>query len=98
MGSIEMTYFEEVVIDDRPRSMIPCRIAGEERLLTQLQDRQHFVDSAEMFSFRDLVDIHTRVLQTYLQAKIARLKSHIEETVWLGRESGLKFCFCHRRR
>ena len=57
--------------------LVVCRIAGEERLLTQLQDRQHFVDSAEMFSFRDLVDIHTGVLQTYLQAKIARFKSHI---------------------
>ena len=69
---------------------VECRFAREERLLTQLQDRQHFVDSVEMFSFRDL--------QTYLQAKIARLKSHREKKVWLGRESGLKYCFCHRRK
>ena len=78
--------------------LVVCRIAGEERLLTQLQDRQHFVDSAEMFSFRDLVDIHTGVLQTYLQAKIARFKSHLEEKLWLGRGSRLKCCSGHQRK
>jgi len=55
-----------------------CRIAGEElRLLTQLQDRQHFVDSAEMFSLQDLMDINTGVLAQYLTNKLETFKSHI---------------------
>jgi len=57
--------------------LVVCRIAGEERLLTLLQDRQHFVDSAEMFSFRDLVDINSGVLVSYLKSIFETFKTHI---------------------
>ena len=54
-----------------------CRLAGEGRLLTLLQDRQHFVDGAEMFSFRDLIDINSGHLITYLENKFHIFKTHI---------------------
>ena len=54
-----------------------CRIAGEERLLTLLQDRQHFVDSPRMFSLQDMIDLNSGVLAQYLQSKLDVFKSHI---------------------
>lgn len=61
--------------------LMVCRLAGEERLLTLLHDRQHFVDSAEMFSFRDLIDINSGVLNTYLKTKLDTFKTHIVSCV-----------------
>ena len=57
--------------------LMVCRIAGEERLLTVLQDRQHFVDNSEMFSYQDLLDINSGVLQNYLETVFNQFKSHI---------------------
>lgn len=54
-----------------------CRIAGEERLLTLLLDRHHFVDNAVMFTIQDLLDINSGVLLSYLEAKCQRFKTHI---------------------
>ena len=58
--------------------LLVCRIAGEEkRLLTLLQDRQHFVDSPHMFSLQDMIDINSGVLSQYLQTKLDTFKLHI---------------------
>ena len=58
--------------------LLVCRIAGEEkRLLTLLQDRQHFVDSPHMFSLQDMIDINSGVLSQYLQSKLDTFKQHI---------------------
>jgi len=57
--------------------LMVCRIAGEKKLLTLLQDRQHFVDSSEMFSLQDLIDINSGVLLSYLETKFSQFKSHI---------------------
>merc|ERR1712211_80697 len=54
-----------------------CRIAQEERLLTKLKDRQHFVEGADMYSFQDLLDIHSGVLATYLTSIINTFRDHI---------------------
>eukprot|EP00092_Neocalanus_flemingeri_P038212 GFUD01041593.1.p1 GENE.GFUD01041593.1~~GFUD01041593.1.p1 ORF type:complete len:419 (+),score=138.92 GFUD01041593.1:400-1656(+) len=61
--------------------LMVCRIAQEERVLTQLQDRQHFVDSAHMYSLQDLLDINTGSLSEYLTAKLAAFQSHITSCV-----------------
>jgi len=54
-----------------------CRIAQEDRLLTKLKDRQHFVEGADMYSFQDLLDIHSGVLATYLTSIINTFRDHI---------------------
>ena len=53
------------------------RIAQEDRLLTKLKDRQHFVEGADMYSFQDLLDIHSGVLATYLTSIINTFRDHI---------------------
>jgi len=54
-----------------------CRIASEERLLTLLQERQHFVDSPHMYSLQDMIDLNSGLLAQYLQTKLDTFKSHI---------------------
>jgi len=61
--------------------LIVCRIAQEEKILTQLHERPHFVDSAHMFSLQDLVDINTGSLTEYLATKLASFQSHITSCV-----------------
>jgi len=58
-----------------------CRIAQEDRLLTKLKDRQHFVEGADMYSFQDLLDIHSGVLATYLTSIINTFRDHIYSCV-----------------
>ena len=57
--------------------LMVCRIAGEERILTQLQERQHCVDNSHMFTLQDLMDVQTGVLISYLETKCQVFKSHI---------------------
>ncbi|KAG7153278.1 Differentially expressed in FDCP 8-like [Homarus americanus] len=40
-----------------------CRTAQESRMLRQLEERQHFVENAFMFSLQDLVDVNSGVCQ-----------------------------------
>ena len=47
-----------------------CRIAQEERIMTNLHEGQHFVDTAHMFTMQDLLDIHSGVLTEYLSSKL----------------------------
>lgn len=58
-----------------------CRLARQEKLLTKLRDRQHFVDNAHMFSFQDLKDLHSGQLSSYLSSILVTFRSHIEGCV-----------------
>jgi len=58
-----------------------CRIAQEERILTQLRDRQHFVDSAHMYSLQDLLDLDSGSLTEYLEDKLTVFQNHITSCV-----------------
>jgi len=61
--------------------LVVCRIAQEERLLTQLHEKQHFVDTAHMYSLQDLMDIDSGSLTQYLEAKLAIFQGHITSCV-----------------
>lgn len=63
------------------RYLVVCRLAQEERLLTRLKDRQHFVEGAEMYSFRDLQDLKNGVLTAYLTSILAVFRTHIHTCV-----------------
>ena len=63
------------------RYLVVCRLAQEQRLLTQLQDRQHFVENSTMFSFQDLLDLQNGVLHQYLQARLDTFLTHISSCV-----------------
>lgn len=55
-----------------------CRAAQEARMLRQLEERQHFVDNAHMFSLQDLIDVNSGVLVEYLTKVHASFASHIK--------------------
>jgi len=56
-----------------------CRIATEERMLLQLQNRQHFVENSDIFSMQDLIDARNNVLYDELFKKMEMFKSHIKK-------------------
>ena len=55
-----------------------CRIAQEEKLLRQLNDRQHFVDNFNMYSLQDLIDINSGYLLEYLNKIHQNYVTHIK--------------------
>ena len=63
------------------RYLVVCRLAQEQRLLTLLQDRQHFVENSTMFSFQDLLDLQNGVLHQYLQSRLDTFHTHISSCV-----------------
>ncbi|XP_042209721.1 differentially expressed in FDCP 8 homolog isoform X2 [Homarus americanus] len=56
-----------------------CRTAQESRMLRQLEERQHFVENAFMFSLQDLVDVNSGVLVEYLKKIHNSFSSHIKK-------------------
>ncbi|XP_023378474.1 differentially expressed in FDCP 8 homolog isoform X2 [Pteropus vampyrus] len=57
---------------------ITCKEAMEARLLLQLQDRQHFVESDETYSIQDLLDAHTGRLGCSLTETHTLFAKHIK--------------------
>lgn len=47
-------------------------------MLRQLEERQHFVDNAYMFSLQDLIDVNNGILVEYLTKVHASFASHIK--------------------
>lgn len=58
---------------------LTCHTALEEKLLLQLQDRQHFVENANVYSLQDLIDVSTGQLLNYLQKVHASYLTHITQ-------------------
>ncbi|GFS98308.1 differentially expressed in FDCP 8 homolog [Trichonephila clavipes] len=58
---------------------LTCHTALEEKLLLQLKDRQHFVESADMYSLQDLIDVTSGVLLSYLEKIHASFVAHITQ-------------------
>ena len=58
---------------------LSCKAALKSKLLLQLSPRQHFVDSAEIYSIQDLCDIHSGVLFEFLNTVHSNFMKHIKE-------------------
>jgi len=56
---------------------LTCHTALEEKLLLQLKDRQHFVESADIYSLQDLIDASSGSLVNYLEKIHATFITHI---------------------
>ncbi|XP_071538102.1 differentially expressed in FDCP 8 isoform X3 [Panulirus ornatus] len=56
-----------------------CRTAQESRMLRQLEERQHFVENAQMYSLQDLVDVNSGVLVDYLKKIHSSFSFHIKK-------------------
>jgi len=61
--------------------LVVCRLAQEEKILTKLKERQHFVEGPEMYSLQDLVDLESGQLASYLAATLAAFQEHIRACV-----------------
>lgn len=61
--------------------LVVCRMAQEERLLTHLKDRQHFVEGPDMYSLQDLVDLEGGQLTSYLSSVLDIFREHIQTCV-----------------
>lgn len=58
---------------------LTCHTALEGKLLLQLQDRQHFVENAFVYSLQDLIDVSTGQLLNYLQKVHTSYLTHITQ-------------------
>ncbi|KAJ9591305.1 hypothetical protein L9F63_002155, partial [Diploptera punctata] len=58
---------------------ISCKSAVENRLLWQLQEKQHFVENVDSYSLQDLIDINSGELLEYLEKVQALFIKHIKE-------------------
>lgn len=55
-----------------------CRSAQESRILRQLEERQHFVENAHMYSLQDLIDVNSGLLVDYLKKIHGNFLTHIK--------------------
>lgn len=60
------------------RYLETCRSAQESRMLRQLEERQHFVENAHMYSIQDLIDVEAGVLVAFLQRVHQSFLEHIK--------------------
>jgi len=58
---------------------LSCKAALKSKLLLQLSPRQHFVDSAEIYSLQDLCDTQSGVLFEFLNTVHSNFMKHIKE-------------------
>lgn len=55
-----------------------CKTAMENKLLLQLQNRQHFVESSDIYSMKDLIDVQRDVLLPELAQVHSSWAQHIK--------------------
>jgi hypothetical protein len=67
---------EELLI--MKRYILLCRTAMDKKLLLQLQNRQHFVESSDKYSMRDLIDIQKDTLLPELAQVHSSWAQHIK--------------------
>ncbi|KAK7085900.1 Differentially expressed in FDCP 8 [Halocaridina rubra] len=56
-----------------------CRSAQESRMLRQLEERQHFIETAYMYSLQDLLDVNSGYLVNYLKKIHESFSEHIKK-------------------
>lgn len=67
---------EELLI--MKKYILLCSVAMEAKLLLQLQGRQHFVESSDIYTMRDLIDIHNDALLPELAQVHTSWAQHIK--------------------
>merc|ERR1712038_1439851 len=70
------------------RYFLSCKFALESKLLLQLQDRQHFVDSSDMYSLQDLLDTSEDLLLPQLTKIHSSFAQHIKTDCQLCQAKG----------
>lgn len=55
-----------------------CSVAMDAKLLLQLKGRQHFVESSDIYSMKDLIDIHSDALLPELAQVHTTWAQHIK--------------------
>ena len=79
--------------------LLACKGALQARLLLVLGDRLHFVDSFDMYSVQDLIDLKNGVLLDWTHDVHETLAKHIKEDCLVSPNSSLfdkmssNFCF-----
>ena len=67
---------EELLI--MKKYILLCSVAMEAKLLLQLKERQHFVESSDIYTMRDLIDIHNDALLPELAQVHTSWAQHIK--------------------
>lgn len=83
------TLREQILI--MKRYLTTCKRASEEKLLLQLQHRQHFVDNSDMYSLQDLIDVHGGKLDQEIKRICDDFSRHICKDCELCKAKGF-FC------
>lgn len=60
--------------------LMTCRKARKDGILSELKFRQHFLDRPDMYSLKDLVDLHEKKLLPSLRSIVDVCDSHIRST------------------
>jgi len=61
-----------------------CSLAMESKLLLRLQGRQHFVESSDIYSMKDLIDVQKDVLLPELAQVHSSWAQHIKTDCEVG--------------
>lgn len=83
---------EEILI--MKKYFVICRQALENKLLLQLKDRQHFVDSSNVYSLQDLIDVNSGVLLPFLTKIHSLFLTHIKSDCQLCQAKGFVCELC----
>ncbi|KAJ7374667.1 Differentially expressed in FDCP 8 [Desmophyllum pertusum] len=83
---------EEILI--MKKYFVTCREALESKLLLQLKDRQHFVDSANIYSLKDLIDVNSGLLLPFLTKIHSLFLTHIKSDCQLCQAKGFVCEIC----
>lgn len=83
---------EEILI--MKKYLVTCREALERKLLLQLKEKQHFVDSDNIYSLQDLIDINSGSLLAFLTKTHSVFFTHIKEECELCEAKGFVCEIC----
>lgn len=83
---------EEILI--MKKYFVTCREALESKLLLQLKGRQHFVDSSNIYSLQDLIDVNSGLLLPFLTKTHSLFLTHIKSDCQLCQAKGFVCELC----
>ncbi|KAG1689651.1 Differentially expressed in FDCP 8 [Nymphon striatum] len=67
---------------------VSCKEATEDKLLLKLQDRQHFVENAHMYSMRDIEELESGILVPHIAAIHESYSDHIKKECLICKGKG----------
>ena len=75
-----MIHFQELrqIILAAKEYLIACETAANQRILSVLKHRSHFIETSASYSLADLIDLESGVLLPFIENIVGKFEKHIE--------------------